>query len=463
MQTSFSLTQLADPDIAVAEKILRNCVHCGFCTATCPTYVTLGDELDSPRGRIYLIKDLLEQDRKPSTEFVTHIDRCLSCLSCMSTCPSGVHYMHLVDQTRSRIERDYQRPFHDRLLRQILAFVLPNPRRFRLAMLFGWYAKLGLTAFDKGLTAVRKALPVLGQGPSQSVTASGFWDRCRAMLALVPGDTKSPSPVDKPQIFPAEGPKRARVALMTGCAQQVLAPEINEASVRLLTRRGIEVVVAKGAACCGALVHHMGQEDAAFTAAKTNIAAWEKEIDGAGLDAIVINASGCGTTVKDYGFMLRDDANWAEKAAAVSALTKDISEVLSGLDTTEEQREMPLVVAYHAACSLQHGQQIKQQPKQLLRQAGFQVVEPAEGHLCCGSAGTYNILQPGLAEQLKTRKLANIESLEPQVIATGNIGCMTQLASGTQIPVVHTVALLDWASGGPRPAALKDIGTTSGR
>ncbi|HMB77932.1 MAG TPA: heterodisulfide reductase-related iron-sulfur binding cluster, partial [Kiloniellaceae bacterium] len=303
MQTNFSLTQLADPDIAVAEKILRSCVHCGFCTATCPTFVTLGDELDSPRGRIYLIKDLLENDRKPTVEFVTHIDRCLSCLSCMSTCPSGVHYMHLVDQTRARIERDYKRPFHDRLMRRILSLVLPWPRRFRLALLLGWYGKLGLTALDKGMDTLCKALPGLKPRPPRPTTAAGFWDRCRAMLAMVPGDTKSPSPVDKPQVFPAEGPRRARVALMTGCAQKVLAPEINEATVRLLTRLGVEVTVAKGAQCCGALVHHMGQEEAALAAAKANIDAWHREIDGDGLDAIVINASGCGTTVKDYGFM----------------------------------------------------------------------------------------------------------------------------------------------------------------
>jgi glycolate oxidase iron-sulfur subunit len=459
MQTNFSPTQLADPDIAVAEKILRSCVHCGFCTATCPTFVTLGDELDSPRGRIYLIKDLLEQERKPTAEFVTHIDRCLSCLACMTTCPSGVHYMHLVDQTRSRIQRDYKRPFHDRLFRRVLAFVLPKTRRFRLALLFGWYGKLAITAWDKGLDAACKALPGFKPRPPQAATAAGFWDRLRAMLAMVPGDTKSPSRVDKPQVFPAEGAKRARVALMNGCAQKVLAPEINEATVRLLTRLGVEVVVAKGSVCCGALVHHMGEEEAALAAAKANVEAWQREIDGEGLDAVIINASGCGTTVKDYGFMLREDGAWAEKAAAVSARTKDISEFLADLGEPLGKAELPLAVAYHAACSLQHGQQVKEQPKDLLRQAGFQVLEPAEGHLCCGSAGTYNILQPGLAERLKAHKLANIERLRPQVIATGNIGCMTQIASGTDIPVVHTVTLLDWANGGPRPEALKDIDT----
>ena len=454
MQTHFSLAQLANPNIAASEQILRSCVHCGFCTATCPTYVLLGDELDSPRGRIYLIKDLLENDRKPSAKFVTHIDRCLSCLSCMTTCPSGVHYMHLVDHARTRIEEGFRRPFGDRLLRGVLAFVLPWPRRFRLAMRVGWYAKVALKALERAVGAVVAVIPGTGGPVEKRVTAASFWDRCRAMLELVPGDIKSPSAVDLPQAFPAQGTRRARVALMTGCAQKVLAPEINEATVRLLARQGVEVVVAKGAACCGALVHHMGREDASHAAAKANIAAWTREIEGDGLDAIVINASGCGTTVKDYGYMLREDPLWAEKAARVSDLTKDISEFLAGLGDFEGKAAEPLAVAYHAACSLQHGQQVKQPPKDLLRQAGFQVLDVPEGHICCGSAGTYNILQPGLAGQLKARKVANIESLQPQVIATGNIGCMAQIASGTEIPVVHTVELLDWASGGPRPTDL---------
>ena len=457
MQTSFTLAQLADPDVAASEKILRNCVHCGFCTATCPTYVTLGDELDSPRGRIYLIKDLLENERKPSAKFVTHIDRCLSCLSCMTTCPSGVHYMHLVDHARTRIERDYKRPLQERVLREVLAFVLPWPRRFRLAMMLGWYGKLAVGALDRCLAAGRKLLPGSAPAAGNKVTEAGLWARCKAMLALVPNDAKPPSGVDKPQTFPAQGTRRARVALMTGCAQKVLAPEINEASVRLLTRLGVEVVVAKGAVCCGALVHHMGKENASHAAAKANIAAWHREIEGEGLDAVVINASGCGTTVKDYGFMLREDSAWAPKAEAVSGRAKDISEFLTELGGLEgRSSEAPLAVAYHAACSLQHGQQIKQAPKDLLRQAGFEVLEVPEGHLCCGSAGTYNILQPGLAGQLKARKLANIARTNPQAIATGNIGCMAQLASGTETPVLHTVELLDWANGGPRPNALKE-------
>ncbi len=427
MQTNFTLTQLADPGVAECEKILRNCVHCGFCTATCPTYTLLGDELDSPRGRIYLIKDMLENDRAATEKVARHIDRCLSCLSCMTTCPSGVHYMHLVDHARTHIEKTYRRPLPDRLLRWLLAFVIPHPNRFRLALLGAFFAK-----------------PLAGLMPG----------RLKGLLAMAPGETRSPSRLDKPQVIPAQGPRRARVALMTGCAQKVLAPEINEATVRLLTRHGVEVVVARGAACCGALVHHMGKEDPALDAARTNVAAWTRELEEGGLDAIIINASGCGTTVKDYGFMLREDADWKDRAAKVSALTKDVTEFMDALGLKGATAGRPLTVAYHSACSMQHGQQIRREPKALLTAAGFAVKEVPEGHLCCGSAGTYNLLQPEIAGRLKARKVANIESTGPDVIATGNIGCMTQIADGTGIPVVHTVELLDWATGGPEPRAL---------
>jgi len=433
MQTNFTLAQLADPDIAEANQILRTCVHCGFCTATCPTYVLLGDELDSPRGRIYLIKEMLESGRDADSETVKHIDRCLSCLSCMSTCPSGVHYMHLVDQARAHIEETYERPLSERLLRRVLALLLPYPGRFRLALIGAWFAR-----------------PFAGLVPKAFLQG-----RARAMLSLAPKAIPTPSPVDRPQVFPAEGERRARMALMTGCAQQVLAPEINEATIRLLTRHGVEVVVAEGIGCCGALVHHMGQEAPAHAAAKRNIAAWSREIEGAGLDAVVINASGCGTTVKDYGFMLRNDDDWAERAAKVSGITKDITEVMSDLGLKPARADLPpLTVAYHSACSLQHGQQVKEPPKALLRAAGFAVKDVPEAHLCCGSAGTYNLMQPAIATQLRDRKLPNIARTKPDVIAAGNIGCMTQIASGTGTPVVHTAALLDWATGGPRPAAL---------
>ena len=427
MQTHFSLAQLADPDIRESDKILRACVHCGFCTATCPTYVLLGDELDSPRGRIYLIKDMLEQDKPATEQIVKHVDRCLSCLSCMTTCPSGVNYMHLVEHGRAWIEETYQRPWLDRQLRRVLAWVLPSPALFRFALM--------------GAVLARPLAPLLPK-------------RLRPMLQLAPRHLPSPSAVDKPQVFAAEGTRLKRVALLNGCAQQVLAPGINEATIRLLTRHGCEVVVAEGAGCCGALVHHMGKTEASHAAARANIDAWTREIDGAGLDAIVINTSGCGTTLKDYGFMLREEPAYAAKAAAVSALAKDVSELMADLGLGAVATPSGLTVAYHAACSLQHGQQIRAEPKALLAAAGFRVKEVPEAHLCCGSAGTYNLLQPEIAEQLKARKVANILTTEPDLIAAGNIGCITQIASGTGVPVVHTVELLDWATGGPKPAGL---------
>jgi glycolate oxidase iron-sulfur subunit len=435
MQTAFSLTQLADPQTAEAEKILRACVHCGFCTATCPTYVLLGDELDSPRGRIYLIKEMLEHDRPATADVVKHIDRCLSCLACMTTCPSGVHYMHLVDHAREHIEKTYKRPLLDRAIRGLLARVLPDPALFRLAVVAGLIAK--------------PFAPALG--------ALGL-KRMAAMLRLTPRRKLAP-PVERTgKVYAAQGTRRGRVALLSGCINPVLAPATNEAAIRLLNRNGIEVVVAAGEACCGSLAHHMGREEQALAQVRNNIDAWMREIDGAGLDAILITVSGCGTTVKDYGFMLRGDRDYAVKAARISQLTKDITEYLATLDLPTSEAPRPLTVAYHAACSLQHGQKVTQAPKELLCKFGFVVKDVPEGHLCCGSAGTYNILQPALAERLRDRKIGNIERLRPDVIAAGNIGCITQIAAGTAIPVVHTVELLDWATGGPVPEGLEEIG-----
>jgi glycolate oxidase iron-sulfur subunit len=438
MQTHFSLAQLTDPNIAEANKILRACVHCGFCTATCPTYVLLGDELDSPRGRIYLIKDMLENDRPATAEEVRHIDRCLSCLSCMTTCPSGVHYMHLVDHARAHIEKTFRRPWSDRLLRDILARVLPNPALFRPALLLGWLAK-----------------------PLAPLCEAAGLKPLAAMLRLA----KMPawSGVRRGSAFPAQGARKGRVAMLSGCANDVLDPAINAATMRILSRHGVEVVVPKGEGCCGSLVHHMGREQEAHARAKANIDAWMREIDGEGLDAIVINASGCGTTVKDYGFMLRNDAAYAARAARVSALARDISEYLATLELQHPAlARQGLVVAYHAACSLQHGQRIVRPPKDLLSRCGFVVKDVPEGHLCCGSAGTYNIMHADIARRLRDRKIERIEQLVPDVIAAGNIGCLTQIASGTGIPVVHPVELLDWATGGPRPPALAGNGRTTG-
>jgi glycolate oxidase iron-sulfur subunit len=432
MQTTFTEEQLHDPDFKRSNEVLRTCVHCGFCTATCPTYQVLGDELDSPRGRIYLIKDMLENERKPDEKTVKHIDRCLSCLACMTTCPSGVHYMHLVDHARAYIEEHYDRPWHEKALRWTLANILPYPTRFRVALLL---AKIG-----------KPFAPLIPDA------------RVKAMLEMAPKTIPAVSRNDDPQSFAPVAPRRKRVALMTGCAQKALNTDINDATIRLLTRLGCEVVVAQGAGCCGALTHHMGKVDASHGSAAANIKAWAREMDGAGLDAIVINTSGCGTTVKDYGHMFRDEP-LAEDATRISAIAKDVSEVLIDLIDEASVAEARthhggLKVAYHAACSLQHGQQIKTHPKTLLKAAGFEVVEPADSHLCCGSAGTYNLMQPKISKQLKARKVKTLEAKQPDIITAGNIGCMMQIGSGTAVPIVHTVELLDWATGGPKPAAL---------
>ncbi|MBL9034024.1 MAG: glycolate oxidase subunit GlcF [Rhodospirillaceae bacterium] len=424
MQTTFTLAQLADPNIAEADKILRACVHCGFCTATCPTYVLLGDELDSPRGRIYLIKQMFEQDRDATEVEARHLDRCLSCLACMTTCPSGVHYMHLVDQAREHVEKTYVRPASDRWMRRLLATIVPNPTLFRLALAGASLAKL---------VGAQHWLP----------------RRLRAMVGLAQFPA-APRPTDRPGLFPAQGQRRGRVAILAGCAQPVLRPEINEAAMRLLNRLGIEVVVAEGAGCCGSLTHHMGLEDAALASAKANIAAWHREIEAGGLDAILVTTSGCGTTIKDYGYLFRSDPVWRERAQAVSERALDITEYLAKLGLPPMAAPQNLRLAYHAACSLQHGQKVTEAPKQLLREAGFTVLTVPEGHLCCGSAGTYNMLQPELSQRLRDRKAANIKSLAPDLVATGNIGCMQQLEDAVGVPILHTVELLDWAHGGPK-------------
>jgi glycolate oxidase iron-sulfur subunit len=433
MQTLFTLAQLADPQVAESERILRTCVHCGFCTATCPTYVLDGDELDSPRGRIYLIKDMLEYDRPASREVVKHIDRCLSCLACMTTCPSGVHYMHLVDHARARIEDTYVRPLLDRWLRATLAAVLPDNARLRWA-----------------LRAARLVRPFAGL-----IAACGL-KPLAAMLRLAPGRLpRGPATIGR-RVIAAQGARKGRVALLSGCVGPVIKPSIEDAAIRVLTRHGIEVVLAQGQGCCGSLVHHLGREQEALVAARANIDAWSGEIATGGLDAVLVTASGCGTTVKDYGFMLRGDSAYAGKAARISALARDISEYLAGLELSPSGESGGLLIAYHSACSLQHGQKIARQPKELLCKIGFVVKDVPEGHLCCGSAGTYNILQPDIARRLRDRKVGNIEKLAPDVIAAGNIGCMIQIAAGTAIPVVHTVELIDWATGGRKPEALMD-------
>ena len=423
MQTNFTPEQLTNPGTKRANEILRACVHCGFCTATCPTYQVLGDELDSPRGRIYLIKDMLESGRPADAKTVKHIDRCLSCLACMTTCPSGVHYMHLIDEARAYVERTYTRPWHDRALRFLLAKIVPYPGRFRLAM--------------RGAQLARPFARFLPDA------------RLRAMVGMAPPRLPKPSKNDLAQVFPANGARRFRVALQIGCAQRALNTDINDATIRLLQRLGCEVVIPKNLGCCGALTHHMGREHEAHAQASHNIKAY---LDAGDLDAVIINTSGCGTTVKDYGHMFRN-SEIAEGAVKISALAKDVSEFVAAIGLPAGAPK-GLRVAYHSACSLQHGQQIKTAPKDLLKQVGFEVVEPADPHLCCGSAGTYNLLQPEISGELKKRKVATLEAKKPDVISAGNIGCMMQIGSGTGIPIVHTVELLDWALGGPKPRAL---------
>ena len=425
MQTKFSDQQLADSHVRESEKILRTCVHCGFCTATCPTYLLLGDELDSPRGRIYLIKDMLEGGKPATAEVVKHVDRCLSCLSCMTTCPSGVHYMHLVDHARAHIEKTYARGLADRSMRALLANVLPYRNRFRLA--------LAAALFAKPLTPLVAMLPVIGKRMAAMLDLAPSRFPLRAQAAALPALSR-------------------KVVILEGCAQPVLAPSINAAARRVLARAGVSVVPAPDEGCCGALVHHMGREEEALVFARRNVDAWTRLIDD-GVEAVLITASGCGTTIKDYGFMLREDPAYAQKAARVSALARDVTEYLAELKLPKA-RQTGQVVAYHSACSMQHGQKITDLPKRLLRDAGFQVKDVPEGHICCGSAGVYNILQPDIAGRLRNRKVANIERLRPQAIATGNIGCITQIGHGTEIPIVHTIELIDWASGGPLPEPL---------
>ncbi len=424
MKTTFTEDQRANPLIKDMEENLRKCVHCGFCLSACPTYSILGDERDSPRGRIYLIKDMLEMDGSPNPAIVSHIDKCLSCLACMSACPSGVHYQHYVDQARAHIEDTFERPLFDRLIRWFLGYVLPHPDRFRFV--------IGLSRL------VRPFRSLMGR-------------KLEGIIELAPANLPKVQMPVRSAVYRATGEKKMRVALMTGCVQQVLRPSINEATIRLLTRLGAEVVVPAGSGCCGALVHHLGKNDGALDFARRNIAAWIDETEGDGLDAIVINASGCGTEVKDYGFMLRRDIIWRKKAEKVSALTKDVSEVIADLELEDNVSAKLSAVIYHDACSLLHGQGIFEQPRNLLVEAGYEVQEIPGKHYCCGSAGSYNLLQPDIAIWLKDQRLAEISKLGAQVIATGNIGCLTQLATKAALPVVHTVELLDWATGGPRP------------
>ena len=431
MQTNFTDEQLKIKDNKSSEKIFKKCVHCGMCNATCPTFNLLGDELDGPRGRIYLIQDMLENEKKPTSNVVKHIDRCLSCYSCMTTCPAGVNYMHLIDHGRKYIEKNYERPFFDRIIRNFLSIILPDSKLFKLSIF---------------LAKLVKPLNFL------------FPLRIKSMIDLMP--TSFPKKVLKTkEIYKTKNKKKiARVALLTGCVQKEISPQINESTIRILNRHGVEVVVPKKIRCCGSLNHHLGKNDDANQDFINNINIWYDEYLKGNLDAILSNTSGCGTTMKDYAFIFRDDKKMKKKAKKISELTKDVSEYLSeNLNLKFKKKEKKLRIAYHSACSMQHGQKVHSQPINLLEKTKNEILEIPEGHICCGSAGTYNILQSKIAKQLLKNKVKNIESLKPQVISTGNIGCITQIRYGTNIPILHTIELLDWYTGGPKPKILNKL------
>ena len=432
MRTEFSADQLARPEIAEMEAILRKCVHCGFCLTSCPTYAETGDERDSPRGRIYLIKDMIEIGTAPSKGAASHVDRCLGCLACQTACPSGVDYERYIDIGRAHLEVVHPRRPGDKLLRWLLSAVLPHARRAGLFFALG-----------------RMARPFIGL----------LGGRLAGMAARIPAATARGKIYDRKHTFKPDGNRRLRVVLALGCVQQALRPAINDASVRILRRLGAEVVIAgDGAGCCGALDHHIGKDAKARKFARANMAAWagcEAELP---FDYIVTNAAGCGTQIKGYEQLLGGiDA----QAASMAARARDITEVLAELGLpAQSAKRLPRVI-YHDACSLMHGQGITSEPRQLLVDAGFTLQEIPGKHFCCGSAGSYNLMQPEMADKLLARRMRSIgdavAGFEDQcVIATGNIGCMEQLASATDIPVVHTAELLDWATGGPPPLGLEE-------
>ena len=431
MQTVFSPDQLKDKTNKSVEQIVRKCVHCGMCNATCPTYQLLGDELDGPRGRIYLIKDMLENNKPANEKIVEHLDRCLSCYSCMTTCPSGVNYMHMIDHGRSHIEKTYSRPIFQRIFRSLLSIVLPNPKIFKF---LAWSVNI-----------VR---------PISFIFPEFIKNSMKLMPAKLPKKTLK----DQKIYSVAKDKQIARVALLTGCVQREISPEINESTIRLLNRHNVEVVVLPEINCCGSLDHHMGKDNAAHALFKKNINLWYDEYLNNGLTAIISNTSGCGTTLKDYGFIFRDDKELKKKAKKISELTKDISEFLDkNIKLNFKGSDKTYKIAYHSPCSMQHGQKVHQQPIDLIKRTGNEVLNIPEGHLCCGSAGTYNILQQKIASQLLKNKINNIEKVSPDFISTGNVGCMTQIASGTNIPIVHTVEVIDWLTGGPKPTKLSNL------
>ena len=433
MQTNFSEEQLKNKDNKSSEKIFRKCVHCGMCNATCPTFNLLGDELDGPRGRIYLIKEMIEKKKTPTKKVVSHIDKCLSCYSCMTTCPSGVNYMHLIDHGRNYVEKNYQRPFYQRIFRNFLSATLPKPKIFKFLIFF---AKIG--------QLFKFLLPT----------------NLKSMLDVAPKKIYGKT-LKFQKIYKAERKKpTARVALLIGCVQRVVSPQINESTIRILTRHGVEVITMPEIECCGSLNHHLGKEKLAKETFKKNINMWYDEYLKNGLDAIISNTSGCGTTLKDYGFVFRDDNELKKKAKKISELTKDITEFLDQnlkLSFKSDKVTKKYNIAYHSACSMQHGQKVHKQPMDLLEKTGNKIFNIPDGHICCGSAGTYNILQSDIAKKLLKQKVENINKVKPDFISTGNIGCIMQITNGTKIPILHTVEVIDWYTGGPKPKSLSSV------
>jgi glycolate oxidase iron-sulfur subunit len=429
MQTNFTKKQLQESSIIDANGIIRKCTHCGFCNATCPTYQVAGDELDGPRGRIYLIRDMLENNKPASEKITRHIDRCLSCYACMTTCPSGVNYMHLVDHARNHIEKTYVRPFFDRFIRILLSIILPSPKLFRIVGYLARFANPFKFLFPKKIKNMLKYMPT-------SFPKSNYENK---------------------EVYSPKGKTFAKVALLTGCVQRVISPQINDSTIDILNRHGVEVIVPKEITCCGSLNHHLGKEDLAHKSFVNNINFWFKCYEEKNLDAILVTTSGCGTTLKDYGHIFRDDPDkdLRKKAKIISSLAKDVTEYLGkNIKLNFVEKDKKFKIAYHSACSMQHGQKLHNQPMNLLKKTGNEIVEIPDGHLCCGSAGTYNLLQGEMASELLVRKVSNIDKVKPDFISTGNIGCITQISSGTKIPILHTIEILNWYTGGEKPNAI---------
>ena len=433
MQTNFSEDQLKNKDNKSSEKILRKCVHCGMCNATCPTFNLLGDELDGPRGRIYLIKEMIEKKKAPTKKVVSHIDKCLSCYSCMTTCPSGVNYMHLIDHGRNYVEKNYQRPFYQRIFRNFLSATLPKPKIFKFLIFFAKIGQIFKFLLPNNLKSMLDVAP------------KKIYDKTLKFQKVYKAERKKPT---------------ARVALLIGCVQRVVSPQINESTIRILTRHGVEVTTMPEIECCGSLNHHLGKEELAKETFRKNINMWYDEYLKNGLDAIISNTSGCGTTLKDYGFVFRDDDELKKKAKKISELTKDVTEFLDHnlkLSFKSDKVSKKYNIAYHSACSMQHGQKVHNQPLALLKKTGNTISNIPDGHICCGSAGTYNILQSDIAKKLLKQKVENINKVKPDFISTGNIGCIMQITNGTKIPILHTVEIIDWYTGGPKPKSLSSL------